>query len=60
MEKLPESDRDVVRRCYVTGATVRNVAAELGKPFETVKSILKRSRRALFGCIQRTLAREAR
>lgn len=60
MEKLPANDRDVVRRCYVAGVTVRAVADELDKPFETVKSILKRSRRALFECIQRTLAREAR
>lgn len=60
MEKLPGSDRDIVQRCYAIGASVRAVADELGRPFETIRSVLKRSRRTLFECIQRTLSREAR
>lgn len=58
MTKLPPDDRDVVHRYYDTDATIKSVAAELNCPTETVRTVLKRSRRNLYECIQRTLARE--
>lgn len=60
LEKLNAADRDVVRRCYVSGSTVVSVAAELNRPHDTIKSVLRRSRRRLYECIQRTLNRERR
>jgi RNA polymerase sigma-70 factor (ECF subfamily) len=57
MEKLTAADRNVVRRCYQRGATIAAVAAELDRPFTTIKNALRRSRRRLYECIQRTLKR---
>ncbi len=58
--KLPPRDREVLQLCYGSDTTVRQVAEELNRPFETIKSVLRRSRRALYGCVRRTLAREGR
>ena len=60
MEKLPESDREVVQSCYDSDTTVAAVAARLGRPVNTIKSVLKRARRALYNCIQRAIGREDR
>ena len=60
MEKLKPADLEVVRRCYAGDITVREAAEQLGRPLETVKSVLKRSRRQLYECIRRTLAEEDR
>ena len=59
MNKLKTDDRDVVQRCYGTGATILGVAEELGRPIDTIKSVLKRCRRALYECVRRTLGVEA-
>jgi RNA polymerase sigma-70 factor, ECF subfamily len=59
MQKLSQADRDILQRCYLSNATIRGVAQDCGRPIDTIKSILKRSRRSLFECIQRTLARES-
>ncbi len=58
MELLPPEDREVVHRCYESGVTVRQAADEFGRPYDTIKSVLKRSRHALHACIQRKLAQE--
>jgi len=58
LTRLRPADRDVVNRCYATGATIAGVATQLGRPLDTIKSVLKRSRRALYECVSRTLARE--
>jgi len=58
MQRLSQSDREVVQRCYGSDATVAAVAAQLGRPVNTVKSALKRARRALYDCIQRAVGRE--
>jgi RNA polymerase sigma-70 factor (ECF subfamily) len=60
LEKLKEVDRDIVRRYFGTGATVQTVAADVGRPIDTIKSVLKRSRQSLYECIRRSLARENR
>jgi RNA polymerase sigma-70 factor, ECF subfamily len=58
MEKLKQPEREVVERSYATDATLRQVAAELGRPIDTVKSILARARRNLYDCIRRAMRRE--
>jgi RNA polymerase sigma factor (sigma-70 family) len=60
MAKLRASDRDIVERCYESGTTVAQVAEQVHRPLETIKSILKRSRRALYECVRRTMLTENR
>jgi RNA polymerase sigma-70 factor, ECF subfamily len=60
MMRLSAADRDVVQRCYGNNVTVANVADELGRPVNTIKSVLKRARLNLFECIQRAMRREKR
>jgi RNA polymerase sigma factor (sigma-70 family) len=60
LENLPPADREVVQRVYSSELTVRGVAEQLGRPLDTIKSVLKRSRRALYNCIRRALSTEAR
>lgn len=60
LEKLKDADREVVRLYYDSGATIESVAVELNRPMETIRNVLKRSRRALYECVRRTLARESR
>jgi RNA polymerase sigma-70 factor (ECF subfamily) len=58
LTKLRPEDREVVQRCYGTDMTVATVATQLGRSVNTIKSVLKRCRRALYDCIRRTLSRE--
>jgi RNA polymerase sigma-70 factor, ECF subfamily len=60
MQRLPAADREVVQRCYGSEATLATVAAQLGRPLNTIKSVLKRARRALYDCIQRAIGKEDR
>jgi RNA polymerase sigma-70 factor, ECF subfamily len=60
MQRLSAADREVVQRCYGSDATLATVADELGRPVNTIKSVLKRARLALFECIQRAMRREKR
>lgn len=59
MDKLSATDRDLVRRCYAADKLSRDVAAELGRPVNSVYKSLGRIRSALQECIRRTLNREA-
>lgn len=56
LEKLSESDRDLMARRYTAEATVQQVAGELGRPVTSIYRSLERARMALMHCIQRTLA----
>ena len=58
--QLKPEARTLLDRRYQTDASVAAVAAEMGRPIQTVYSLLKRIRRALFECIQRTMAAEVR
>jgi RNA polymerase sigma-70 factor (ECF subfamily) len=60
MERLKETERDVVRRSYGTDASINVIAAELGRPVGTIKDILARARRSLYECIRRAMSREGR
>ncbi len=59
LDKLPESDRQLVRHCYGDcRASFKTAAEELGRPANTVYKALNRIRRALYNCIERALALE--
>jgi RNA polymerase sigma-70 factor (ECF subfamily) len=59
LDKLPDGDRQLVRHCYSDSrVTFKTVAEELGRPVNTVYKALNRIRRALYNCIERTLAVE--
>jgi RNA polymerase sigma-70 factor (ECF subfamily) len=59
LEKLPDTDRKLVRHCYGDSRmSFKTAAEELGRPVNTVYKALNRIRRALYECIERTLAVE--
>jgi RNA polymerase sigma-70 factor (ECF subfamily) len=59
LDKLPEGDRQLVRHCYGDSrVTFKTAAIELGRPANSVYKALNRIRRALYNCIERTLAVE--
>ncbi len=60
IKKLHARDRDLVNRCYASGAVIKEVARQLDRPPGTVYKALTRIRRALFACIEQTLATEGR
>jgi RNA polymerase sigma-70 factor (ECF subfamily) len=60
VEKLRQRDRDLLRECYGETDSVNDVAGRHGRSPQSVYNSLRRIRRALFECIDRTLARQAR
>ena len=58
LEKLSDSDRELVRQCYEQPTTIKQAAEQMGRPVNTVYKALKRIRTALFECIDRTLRLE--
>jgi RNA polymerase sigma-70 factor (ECF subfamily) len=60
VEKLSGGDRALLHECYQSGTDVAAVAARLGRSPSSVHNSLRRIRRVLFECIERTVARGAR
>lgn len=58
LEKLPTKDRDVIRRRYRPGGSVRAVAQELGRSTRGIHKALSRVHRMLYQCVRTTLATE--
>jgi RNA polymerase sigma-70 factor (ECF subfamily) len=59
LQKLSPTDRHLVEQCYGDSRQSFKMAAEqLGRPVNTVYKALNRIRRALYQCIERTLAVE--
>lgn len=56
--KLWDSDQHLLADCYAGGETIAQVAERTGRTPSSLYSNLWRVRRALYDCIQRTLARE--
>jgi RNA polymerase sigma-70 factor, ECF subfamily len=56
--KLRETDRDLLRACYLNQSTVKGAAQKVGRPINTVYKALNRIRERLFQCIERAVARE--
>jgi len=59
LEKLNRADRDLLQRTYGDDGQIKDVAAQLGRPVQSVYTALSRIRGVLFICIQRTLTAEA-
>ena len=51
LEKLPERQRDIVRRRYSEGASIKAVAAQLGSAVAAIKQTLFRARTNLIACV---------
>jgi RNA polymerase sigma-70 factor (ECF subfamily) len=56
--RLEHGKRELLERCYAGQDSIKAIAAELGQPPNVLYMTLKRLRRALFDCINRTLAAE--
>lgn len=59
MDRLGESDRQLIVRRYTPGINVRTLAAELSRPARSVSKSLTRIRKTLIECIDRRLRQEA-
>jgi RNA polymerase sigma-70 factor (ECF subfamily) len=60
LQKLPDRQRELVASRYEPGGSVNDLARQLGKTPKAVSEMLRRIRRALLECIERTVAQEAR
>jgi RNA polymerase sigma-70 factor (ECF subfamily) len=56
LDRLRPGQRDLLERCYAGKDSVKLIAAEIGKTANGLYLTLKRLRRALFDCINQTLA----
>ena len=55
LEKLPEKDRVLVRKCYSSESVLEDVAAGLSRSTHSVYNSLRRIRKWLFECVNRTV-----
>lgn len=58
LEKLREADRQIVQSAYSDGASVKELANQLGRSAGGVSNSLARIRAALYECIRVTVAQE--
>jgi len=59
IEKLKPRDHELLSQYYRSGGTKKAAAEQLGRPADTVYKALKRVRRSLFDCINRTMLAES-
>ncbi|MCA9155552.1 MAG: sigma-70 family RNA polymerase sigma factor, partial [Planctomycetales bacterium] len=59
LRKLPDDQRQLVARRYEPGGSVNQLAEQRGVSPKALSESLRRIRRTLLQCIERTLAREA-
>lgn len=57
--KLPRERREVALAAYAPGASMKNLAAQLGRTEGSLYQLLARIRQELLRCVERTLAQEA-
>lgn len=55
LEKLRAVDRRLIERCYGESGSFKQIAADLGRPANTVYKALNRIRATLLNCIERAL-----
>lgn len=60
VNKLRDRDRELLRECYGDAAGVGTAAGKRGRSSQSVYNSLRRIRRSLYECIERTLAAQAR
>jgi len=58
MDTLTDRSRDLLRRVYEGSSTIKQIAAELGRPADAVYKSLQRIRHTLHECIEKTLRAE--
>lgn len=58
LERLRERDRELLFECYGASGAVSETARRRGRSSQSIHNSLRRIRRALFECIQRTLTQE--
>ena len=58
LERLPESQRDLLARCYSGDESIQQLSQGLGRSFNAVRQTLFRLRKALYRCIEQQLAGE--
>ncbi|QNN21068.1 sigma-70 family RNA polymerase sigma factor [Planctomycetales bacterium ZRK34] len=58
LEQLPDAQRDLVERCYVSADSIKHVAAEMGRTANSVYMTLRRIRTALLDCVRSRIAQE--
>jgi RNA polymerase sigma-70 factor (ECF subfamily) len=58
LSDLQERQRDLIGRCYAPGASIKSVAASLGRSLEATYKSVQRIRLALHDCVQRRLEAE--
>jgi RNA polymerase sigma-70 factor, ECF subfamily len=60
VNKLRDRDRELLRECYGDRAGIGTAAGKRGRSSQSVYNSLRRIRRALYECIERTLTAQAR
>ena len=60
LAKLRERDRELLLECYRETGCVNEAAGRRGRSPQSIFNSLRRIRRALYGCICRTLSQESR
>ncbi len=58
LKKLRERDADLLQACYAAPVRIPEVASARGRSAHSIHNSLRRIRRTLFECVQRTLAQE--
>jgi RNA polymerase sigma-70 factor (ECF subfamily) len=58
LERLPDRDRDLIRRRFGVGADGQTVAAQLGRPIRWVYKAVARIRKSLVDCVDRKMTHE--
>lgn len=58
LAKLPERDRDLMRRRYEAGATIKAIAAAVNRPLEGLYKAVRRIHRRLGECVDREIETE--
>ena len=58
IDRLPQSDRELLCRCCEGIASIKQVAEELGRPTNTVYKAMKRIRTTLKRCVDMAMRRE--
>jgi RNA polymerase sigma-70 factor (ECF subfamily) len=60
MEKLRDRDRELLRECYSHASGIHQAADGRGRSTHSIYNSLRRIRRALYECVNRTLAQQSR
>jgi RNA polymerase sigma-70 factor (ECF subfamily) len=60
LDRLQQNSRELLERCYAGRDSIKTIAESLGQRPNALYMTLKRLRRALYECINRTLAAEGR